>query len=33
MQDVITDDVLCKYVPEPVVDNLKIIRSFIEVWN
>ena len=32
-QDVITDDVLCKYVPEPVIENLKIIRSFIAVWN
>lgn len=33
MQDVITDDVLCKYVPESVINNLNIIRSFIEVWN
>lgn len=33
MRDVITDDVLCKYVPEPVINNLNIIRSFIEVWN
>ena len=33
MQDVIEKETLRKHVPEPVIDNLKIIRSFIEVWN